>query len=218
MVAVTLCALVAGCSRDTSVRSFDQEFALTLRAGQGELSDAEKSELLRQNHPILAQVGEPSIKALVEMFAALPDQDHAKLKSNSYLKWRLSELPMADQTMVHRVIRFAVQTHSMVPLPVTTDSELIPGLKSDEVYVGFAIVEMEQTAEKVVSWYAYSPQLPMPLWVTIVNTPAAKSEDYVRSHMQRLPLLRTMKPDPPPSVHGRFSYIVNCQLAPGDIL
>lgn len=198
--------IALGCNRGGGGRTFDQEFQLTLRAGRGELTDTEKSQLLRENHPILAQVGEPQMLPLMEMFARLPPELHAQLLEDSYLKWKFSDLPPDAQQTISEVIHFTIQ--SRFPALVRTgDQSALPSLSLSDVDVGFAVVELSQTKQKVVSWYAFGSQLPSPLWITIVNSPASTSEEYVQAHMQRLPLLRTMRPSSPPSLsQGRVTY------------
>jgi hypothetical protein len=188
---VTILSL-SGCSRtQNAARSFDQELQLTLRAGRGELTDEEKSLLLQENHPILAQVGEPQMVRLMALFAELEPQFHQELIKNSYVKWKLADLPPETQSIIGEVVHFTVMQRGMVPALLGEDTKRTISLVDADV--GFAVVELPRTSQRVVSWFACASQLPSPLWITIVNSPASKSDEYVQAHLQRLPLLRTMR-------------------------
>jgi hypothetical protein len=189
-----------GCGGSAS-RSFDQEFKLTLRAGRGELSDPEKAELLKENHPLLAQVGNPQLLPLMEMFANLPEASHTQLLADSYLKWNLVDLsPEAQETLTH-IIRFVIQTRLGGALGSSELDARLEKMDLNDVEVGFAVVELPKGSQKVVSWYAFGSELPSPVWITIVNSPASQTgDDYVQAHLRRLPLLRPMKSSAPESL------------------
>jgi hypothetical protein len=185
----------AGCGpSQMTERTFDQELELTLRAGRGQLTEMEKKQLLKENHPILAQVGDPQAFKLVELFSRLPESERRNLLEDSYVKWRMVEFDQETQELYRQVIDLVLknQTGGFSPFEVVTE----PAARSrlfDGTEVGFAVVELGKSRQKVVSWFAFGPKLSVPLWVTIVNSDAANSDDYVQSHMQRLPLLRPMK-------------------------
>jgi hypothetical protein len=190
------CLVVSGCNRTQEARSFDQEFQLTLRAGRGQLTDEEKMRLLQENHPILAQVGEPQMVQLMNMFALLEPKFHQELLQNSYVKWKLADLPPDTQELIGQVVHFTVIQRGLAPALLGQESERMISLVDADV--GFAVVELPRTGQKVISWFAFGSELPSPLWVTIVNSPASGSDEYMQAHMQRLPLLRTMRSSAPP--------------------
>ena len=199
---VLVAALIIGCSTGgESGRSFDQELQLTLRAGRGELTEIEKKQLLQENHPILAQVGDPQAFKLVELFSRLPEADRQRLLNDSYVKWRMVDLDSETQQLSREMIGIVLQVKANVPSPYEGSAapEMSRSLM-EQTEIGFAVVEIEKTKQKVVSWFAFGPKLTMPLWVTVVNSDASKSPDYVQAHMQRLPLLRSMKSSSPPKL------------------
>jgi hypothetical protein len=195
-------ALAVGCSgggAGATNRSFDQELQLTLRAGRGELSDAEKVELLKENHPLLAQVADPLAFRLCEYFARLPASERERMLENSYVKWRMSELDSDTQELTREMVRVVLQMRKSEasPFDLVRDPQRRRMLM-ESTEIGFAVVELDRSQQKVVSWFAFSPELPMPLWVTIVNADASGLPEYVQAHLQRLPLLRSFKPSAPP--------------------
>ena len=50
--------LILACSVTCLAGSFDEEFALSVKAGTGQLTAEEKKALLKDNHPILMQIGD----------------------------------------------------------------------------------------------------------------------------------------------------------------
>ena len=207
IVLFVACLVMCGCNRIQEARSFDDELKLTLRAGRGELTDDEKSHLLRENHPILAQVGEPQMLQLMSLFAHLEPKFHEQLTKDSYVKWKLADLPPESQEMVAEVVRFAM--HHRGVIPTLSDEVLTTRLISlVDADIGFAVVELPRTGQKVVSWFAFGSQLPSPFWVTIVNSPASTADEYVQAHLQRLPLLRTMRTSSPPIIKNeKVTYL-----------
>ena len=199
-ILLSLGASCIGCSGgSTGGRTFDQELQLTLRAGRGELTEAEKKQLLKENHPILAQVSDPHAFKLFELFSRLPDAERRRMLDDSYVKWRMTELDSETQALYREMIKLVMDIRGAGKSPFESieDPQARFAL-SEATEVGFAVVELGKSEQKVVSWFAFGPKLGMPLWVTIVNADASKSDEYVQAHLQRLPLLRSMKPSTPP--------------------
>lgn len=199
---ILVAALIVGCSTgDRPGRTFDQELQLTIRAGRGELTEIEKKQLLQENHPILAQVGDPQAFKLVELFSRLPEADRQRLLNDSYVKWRMADLDPETQQLSREMITIVMQIRGGAPSPF--EGSITPEMSAslyEQTEIGFAVVEIEKSKQKVVSWFAFGPRLTMPLWVTVVNSDAAGSPEYVQAHMQRLPLLRSMKSSSPPKL------------------
>jgi hypothetical protein len=195
-LSILVLALFVGCGGggSSASRTFDEELQLTLRAGRGELTETEKMRLLKENHPILAQVGDPKASKLVELFSKLPEEERRRLVVDSYVKWRMSEFDPETQGLYRELIQVVMQLRTGVQSPFETVTEPIARQQLIEsTEIGFAVVELEKTQEKVVSWYALGPQLEAPLWVTIVNSDAAGTDDYIKAHLVRLPMLRAMR-------------------------
>jgi len=170
--------------------SFDEEYDLSLRAGIGDLSDEEKADLLKKNHPILMQMGDPSTRALIEGFANLPASLHNEIKEKTYLKWKYSDLDSSRQkpflVLVEANLAIAKQ-QGMPPNPGFSVEAL------NRAEVGYAIVEINPSKEmKVVSLFILWPELPSPTWVTVVNGKLAGTQEYFQAHLQRLPMLGSM--------------------------
>lgn len=168
-------------------KTFEDEFALSVRAGRGELSEQEKQGLTQEKHPILMQIGDPNTFKLIELFANLSDELHAELKDKGYLKWEFGTLNGSIQKVYEDVVQLQidmVKQQGMQPQPGFSLEEL----KSAEV--GFVIVEIPSLKQKVVSWYILWPTLSSPTWVTVVNGRLAGTPEYFQVHMQRLPSLK----------------------------
>ena len=202
-LAFLLAALVA-CGREATAppapapateRSFEEELVLVVRAGRGELSDTERQALAKEGHPLLGQLGDPDTAKLIRLFARLPDPLHSRLEAEGYLKWSFAELDDERQ----RVVREIVQVN--LDLAARQGNQPQPGFSLEALELaetGFAVVEIEETGQKVVSWFLLWPELPSPTWVTVVNARAAGTQPYFQTHLRHLPSLRGSPASPPP--------------------
>lgn len=190
-------ALVVGCSDTETTPStspptpwaFDDEFALAVRAGRDQVSDEEKQQLLEENHPLLAQIGDPNTSKLIRLFAQLPDEAHTQLKADGYVKWQFTSLGEGRQQVVRELIQINID------MAEQQGAQPQPGLSMEALessQVGFAVVEIAEGNQKVVSWFVLWPELPNPTWVTVVNARAAGTQPYFQAHLARLPLLKPM--------------------------
>ena len=169
-------------------RPFDQEFILAVRAGRDQLSDDERQALLKENHPLLAQIGDQNTVKLPKFFAQLPDESHDQLKTDSYLKWNFTDLDEHHQQVIRELLQLNIDMAAQQGGPAQ------PGFSIEALersQVGFATVEIAATNQKVLSWFVLWPEVPSPTWVTVVNARAAGSQPCFQAHLQRLPLLKT---------------------------
>jgi hypothetical protein len=166
---------------------FATEFTVAVRAGRGDLADDEKESLQQQNHPLLGQLADPNTAKLIRFFARLPDEIHERLKKHGYVKWKFANLSEENQKIVRDIIQLNIDmTRQQGGTPQ-------PGLNVEALALsqtGFAAVEIEKTDQKVVSWFILMPELPNPIWVTVVNAKAAGTQPYFQAHLSQLPLLR----------------------------
>lgn len=170
-------------------KTFDEEFALSIRAGKGEITDQEKQDLLKENHPILMQIGDSNTLKLIKLFANLPNESHKELEEKNYLKWEFKALDQSRQKVCEDIVLLQidmVKQQGVQPQPGFSLEEL------KNVDVGFAVVEMPSLKQKTVSWYILWPKLTNPTWVTVVNGRLAGTPEYFQSHMQRLSALKSM--------------------------
>jgi hypothetical protein len=134
--ALLVCVLWA-CAKPAA---FEEEVALSVRAGRGGLSASERADLLEADHPILMQLGDPGTRRLIEGFAALPDSSHRELLAETYLKWRYADLPEVHQrpflTLIEANLALAEQQGTR-PHPGFS----VEALRRAEV--GYAVVEVD---------------------------------------------------------------------------
>ena len=169
--------------------SFKSEFSLSLKAGRDLLTDKEKKRLLDDSHALVMQMGDEHTLKLLRLFGGLPDSLLKELKKSSYLKWRYSDLDKERQEAYRSAIELNVNYMTR------RDIEPEPGFSVEaleDAEVGFAIVTIPETKEKVVSWYILLPDYESPIWVTIVNASQAGTPEYFKAHRQRLPMLKAM--------------------------
>jgi hypothetical protein len=187
---VVLVAPGCGGSAAGDSLSFDEEFSLSVRAGRDELTKEDRQALLNRNHPLLMQISDENTLKLVKLLATLPDESHDELLKQSYLKWEYSLLDEARQQVCRDIIQLNID------MAAKQGGQSQPGFSLaalEEAEVGFAVVEIPATDQKVVSWFVLWPELPNPTWITVVNGGAAGTQPYFQAHLQRLPLLKSME-------------------------
>ena len=164
----------------------EKEFSLVVRAGRNELPSGEKQSLQAKNHPLLAQLADSNTVKLIRWFAELPDAIHDELKNKGYVKWKFAHLNEGHQKIARDIIQLNVDTARQ---GTGTQSGLsVEALEDSEL--GFAVVEVEQANQKVVSWFVLLPKWPTPIWVTVVNVQVAGTQPYFQAHLKSLPLLK----------------------------
>jgi hypothetical protein len=196
-LAAIVAAILVGCGRDeapggespTMAAAFAGEFSLVVRAGRDQLTSNERKDLLAQNPPLSFQLADPNTVKLLQLFARLPDASHARLQSDTYLKWNVADLDSGRQQVLRELIQLNIDLAARQGAPTNPAFSLDALARAQ---TGFAIVEIEGTGQKVVSWYVLWPELPDPTWVTVVNARAAGTPPYFQAHLRRLPLLRSL--------------------------
>lgn len=170
-------------------RTFEQEMALSIRAGLNQLTPAEKKDLLKEDHPILTQIADTNTAQLLALFAKLPDKARKDMIADTYLKWKYSDLDAARQSVFRMMVEVNIDMAKKQGMPVPPEFS-VEELKKSEV--GFAVVEIPETKQRMVSLFILWPSMPQPTWVTVVNGRAAGTEEYFAAHLSRLPKLKAM--------------------------
>jgi hypothetical protein len=142
------------------------------------------------------QLNDPHTRPLIELFANLPDSTLKELMEKGYLKWKFADLDAARQ----KVYRDALQLNLDMAKKQGGEPPAAMSLEAlQKGDVGFAVVDIPETGQKVVSWYILFPELPQPMWVTVVGAKAAGTQPYFAAHNQQLPALRKKPPSKPPA-------------------
>jgi hypothetical protein len=182
-VLILLAVTVSGCAKQPGL---EDEMALVIRAGKGQLSASEKDDLRKSNHPLLMQLNDPNTSKLIVMFAGLPSDSHKELLEKSYLKWPFPELDQQRQQIWSEIVQLNIDLAAKQGA-ATNPNFSIEALQ--KASVGFLVVDIPEAKTKVVSWYILWAEGP-PTWVTIVGTRAAGTQPYFSAHLTQLPLLK----------------------------
>jgi hypothetical protein len=178
---------VLGCGESKKGR-LEEEMALVIKAGKKQLTLAEKKNLKKQNHPILMQIGDPNTQKLLSLFANLPQDAHNELLEKGYLKWKFAELDRERQQVYQEFVQFNIETAKQQGVAPNPAFSLQALQKAD---VGFAVIEIPETKQKVISWFILWP-VGQPIWITVVGAKACGTQPYFTAHLNQLPLLRGM--------------------------
>jgi len=173
--------------QETATERLDREFALVVRAGRDELSADEKDQLLAQNDPLLGQLADPPTKKVIDLFARLPDAARQQLLRDEYLKWKYASLNADRQKVYRDALAVNIEIAKKQGVQVPAGMSLGALQKAD---VGFAIVNIPESAARVVSFYILLPEHPQPIWVTVVGARAAGTRAYINEHLGKLSSLR----------------------------
>lgn len=190
-----------GCGSNST--SYDREFDLTLRAAFDRITEAEKQQLFQENHPILLQMADPALLDLLRLFAELPSKLHSELHQKLFLKWRFAELDRHRQMVFEQVLRMnmgMLGDHAKI-----AEADRVIGLLR-QCDVGFAVVEIPSTGEKVISCFVMWPEHLFPTWVTVANAKASQNQDAIAAHIARLPMLKTLS-------HSELPPAINTETA-----
>ncbi len=182
-VLILLAASIFGCAKQTG---FEDEVALVIKAGKGQLSSYDTDDLKRGDHPLLMQMNDPNTSKLIILFAGLPADAHKELLEKGYLKWKFTELDQPRQQVWQDIVQLNIDMAAKQGA-APNQSFSIESLQNAEV--GFAVVDIPEAKMKVVSWYILWAEGP-PTWVTVAGARAAGSQPYFSAHLTQLPLLK----------------------------
>jgi hypothetical protein len=179
----------------TAPDAFRKEFEQVVQAGRGKLSKEERQRLIDANDSLMTQLNDPPTRKLIELFANLPDAVHKELLEKGYLKWKFTDLDAERQKVYRDAVQFSLDPIKKQGGEPTATMSLEALEKSD---VGFAVVDIPESGQKVVSWYILFPEQ-APIWVTMVGVQAAGAPPYFATHQKQLPLLRKKPYSKPPA-------------------
>lgn len=180
--------LVTGCVGRYAT-TFDREVDITRRAALDKLSETEKESLLKENHPILLQMSDPALRGLLQLFAQLPDDQFRELNDKQFLKWRYADLDSLHRTAFEQVLMMNLR---MIPEDEATKQKEKLLKMLDQCDVGFAVVQIPSSGERVVSCYVLWPDKVFPSWITVANSKAAMNEEATTAHMTKLAMLKAL--------------------------
>jgi len=186
-ILILLSFLIFGCS--SKAGNFEEELALSVKAGKEQLTDIEKKALLRQKHVILTQISDPNTFGLIKEFANLSGELHETLLEETYLKWDLRDLNQNRKKIHEDIFKGKID---MAKEQGVDFSNINPLRLLSNAQVGFAVVEIKSLNQKVISWYMFLPEIPVPLWIAVVNSKAAGTKEFFQAHTEKLSALKTM--------------------------
>lgn len=185
--------IVFGCSKVPKEDFFEQEIDLVVKAGRNELTFPEKEALRQQGHPLLLQIGDPNTQKLLSLFAELSFQIRAGLLDKGYLKWNFVNLNEEWKQICRDLMQASIDLAEEQELEPDPDFSLEVLQESE---VGFAVVRIPETEEKVISWFILLPN-GRPLWITVVGARAVGTQPYANAHLAQIPLLKAMPESEP---------------------
>ncbi len=187
-VVVTGLPVCGGCGSHFA-NSFDREVDITVRAGLDRLSEKEKEKLLQESHLILMQMADPALHGVLQLFAQLPNEQIDWLNEKQFLKWRYAELDPVRREVFERVL--LMNLRMLREENADGQKEKLLGMLA-KCDVGFAVVQIPSSGERVVSCYVLWPDQLFPTWITVANSKAAMSEDANTAHLTKLAALKAL--------------------------
>ena len=185
---ITLVACKPFCYCGETKNEFEKEINLVIRAVKGELAFDEKQALLTQNHPILLQIGDPNTKKLLNAFANLSEAARDELLKTGCLKWKYSRLDAARQQVYKDFVQLNIDFAKQQGVSLSPNFSL---RALNDAEVGYAVVDIPSTTQKVISWFILWPA-GQPSWVTVAGARAVGTQPYFTAHGNKLPLLKGM--------------------------
>jgi len=171
-----------------------EELAYTraLKAYRGEMSAAEVEELAQTDPGPLVRTSQKTLAddALVRFFASLPDEAHARLRRDGYLKWRANALNATQKRWLKE----------MVVLAGTVGTGPFPLDGKECATTGFIRVQVEEQEEPVYSWWIDARKSPRPAWAPLVNVVGIGREDFLAAHRKQIAALAEQPETPPVAV------------------
>lgn len=186
----------------------EARYLLALKAYRGELN-AEQLAALQSTDPgpsIYLDSERPSERALVRLFATLPDEAHARLRQDGVLKWKVNALPQTQREWVGDLAAF-LEGLGEGPYPTTGRKPAKrpvrpplpePAEKADPnaTQTGFVRVDVAGQDEPCYSWWIDSPGAKRPAWLTLVNANGLATREWQASHRLRLKEIESLPESP----------------------
>ena len=188
LVVVAGLLVCEGCGSQFA-NSYDREVDLTGRAGRDRISEKEKEKLLQESHPILMQMADPALRGILQLFAQLPNEQLDWLNEKQFLKWRYADLDPVRREVFDQVLLMNLRMLREEDAEAHREKLLKMLAQCD---VGFAVVQIPSSGERVVSCYVLWPDKLFPTWITVANSKAAMTEDANTAHLTKLAALKAL--------------------------
>lgn len=183
----------------------DPSYLQVLKAYRGQLS-REELDALEEKDPASAMYrelkSEPR-RAIVRLFASLPDDRHRELRETGYLKWPVSSLPPEQQRAVREMAK-ELEGQGEGPFPTTGKTGTV---------TGFARIDMDGLPDAQYSWWIYAPGCKRPAWITVVRVVGLLLQVHFTAHEEQLKALLD-QPDSAPVPSDRWLRIKEAALPP----
>lgn len=153
-----------------------------VRAYRGQLGKDELRSLTGTERMLgeRLQSRDAATRALNELFAKLPEEQHRTLLTTGRLVWGEADLSKPQRKLVDTILRdLNERTGGGMDLYL-----LSPAFNTR---TGFALVQVPDVATPVVSWWVNSSAVPHPAWIPLANDAAVKAPGYYRAHLEQLP-------------------------------
>ena len=170
----------APAEKEEAVPDADPLYRRDLQAYRGLLRREELDKLEEDDPAVGLWLGPkaPGEAAAGKLFAALPDDLHATLQREGYLKWKLDTLPPQARKWVLDAAK-ALNSHGEGPFPIDEKSA-----KGVPVTVGF--VRIDPGAQPLYSFFIQTPGAHRPAWVTLVRAVGLFTKEYHDAHQLRM--------------------------------
>ena len=118
-------------------------------------------------------------KALNELFAKMPEEQHQLLLYTGRIVWTGEDLNKQQRKLVDTILK-EVNARGDGVEPFL----LSPALATR---TGFALVFVPEVETPVISWWVSSPNTANPTWIPLLNSAAVAAPGYYRAHLEQLP-------------------------------
>ncbi|MCC2672091.1 MAG: hypothetical protein K0Q72_4563, partial [Armatimonadetes bacterium] len=159
----------------------EKEYWEVVRACRGDLKKESLRALVERDTLLDRRLKstDPAIKAMLELFAKLPEEQHRALLTTGRLVWSADDLTKQQRKLVDTLLR-DVNARGDGSEPFL----LSPALATR---TGFALVTVPGVETAVISWWVSSPTGTHPTWIPLMNAAAVAAPGYFRAHLEQLP-------------------------------
>ncbi len=159
----------------------DTHFDRVVKAYRRELNAEERLRLEEEDPAptLYADARLPAEHDLTRLFASLPDAIHLRLRTEGYLKWKVTALPPAQQACLRAAAK-QWEARGYGPFPLS-------GNRAS--HTGFARIRIPGLPGEVYSWWLAAPDKDArPVWVTLVRALGLGTQEQEEAHRLQLPV------------------------------
>lgn len=113
------------------------------------------------------------------LFASLPDEAHAQLRREGYLKWRVDRLPPQERRRLKEMVK-QLESRGEGPFPLEGEDP------ASLAATGFVRVVIPGLEGAQYSWWITAPKARRPAWLTFVRAVGLLTQAYSLAHRERL--------------------------------